>query len=154
MTVNFGEDNLWTIPNVLTAQKIYVIPDYYPYNYRCNTGSITHSVNKNLWKKFVELDDHIINILTELNAEQLIPQIWCDSVFHAAISINNIIRSDDKYKQKIKQIKEIMQDKRVEKGLRYMKPAFCSSSVRFYLWLMKCKAYRIVYVIKSIQKRK
>lgn len=151
--MSFGEDNLWTVPNVLSAESLYVMADYYPYRYRCNPTSITHSYNPDLWKKFQKLDDHLEEILKEKGHEDQIRQVYCDNVFHAAVAVNNIMRSGFGRPDKIRLIGEIVQDERVAKGLGFMKPEYCSAKERINLELMKLKASRLIYLMKTIQYR-
>lgn len=149
--MQFGEDNLWTVPNVLSAESLYIMADYYPYNYRYNPTSITHSYNPGLWQKFQRLDDHLEEILKNKGYEQEICQVYCDSVFHAAVTVNNIMHSEQSKQGKIQLIDEIVKDERVAKGLNYMKPEYCSSKERINLKLMKRKASKSIYIMKKIQ---
>lgn len=150
--IDYGEDNLWTIPNVLDAESIYVMSDYYPYNYRFNSNSITHSFNKDLWCKFDALDKHTIKIIKALGAEKLIYQVYCDSVFHAAISINNVVMDTMERKHIVNTIRMILNNENVVKGLKYMKPQFCSLKEKINIFFMKHKACNTIYFIKRLQK--
>lgn len=151
--VNYGEDNLWTIPNIIKADSVYVMSDYYPYSYRYNPNSITHSVNKGLWREFVLLDNHIITMLNKLGADNIIRQVYCDSVFHAAIAINNIVLEELRRKDIVSTIDEILSNGNVINGLKYMNPEYCSFKERINLFLMKHKAINTIFVIKRLQKK-
>lgn len=146
--INYGEDNMWTIPNILTCESIYVCDNYYPYLYRNNPNSITHSYNTNLWQKFKILDNHILYILNELNYSQLNNQVFRDSVFHAVMSVNNVIISKKNKKEKIKQLNEIITDKTVIIGLEYMNMQSCSFKEKIIIYMIKLGKPTLIYYYK------
>lgn len=152
--IEYGEDNLWTVPNVLSAKGIYVMADYYPYNYRFNPQSITHSYNSGLWSKFKKLDAYLMRILRDKDFQSEVSQIYCDSVFHAAVAVNNVMYDSCDSREKIHQIREIVNDEFVKEGISLMKKDKCSFKEQMNLLLMKYKFIHLIYYIKRIQKRK
>lgn len=150
-SISYGEDNLFTIPNVLQADSLFIMENYYPYNYRVNYSSITHSVNKNIWKQFLELDAFTIQILEELNHKEMIGQVYCDAVFHAAVSINNIVRDQLNNRDKIIEIQNVVSHEYVRKGLPHMRPDACSRAEKLNLFLIKNKLVRPILLIKTLQ---
>lgn len=153
LNINFGEDNLWTIPNVFTAESMYIFQNYYPYNYRYNPQSISRSVNYDLWNKFKKLDNHLLDVCTKLEKEDMKVQIYRDAVFHAAVAINNIIMEETKSSQKIKRIRNVISDENVRRGIGEMDMHSCSFKEKINLFLIKRKMTKILYCIKVLQKR-
>lgn len=154
MDINYGEDNLWTIPNILTCESMYVIDNYYPYLYRNNPNSITHSYNNDLWLKFKKLDNHILYILNELNYSKLENQVFRDSVFHAVMSINNEIISNNDKSEKIKQLNKIINDQMVTIGLENMNMKSCGLKEKIIIQLMKLGNPTLIYYYKILRHRK
>lgn len=149
--ISFGEDNIWTIPNVLSAKSIYVFSDWYPYYYRINPSSTTHSYHERLWDRFCELSQLEINILKSYNTEWMSNQIYCDMVLLAAISINNVMRSGIRGKKAIDEIRKIVKNSWLQQGLRGIKPELCSKPELIIVLLMKAKASLLIYIAKRIQ---
>lgn len=149
--ISYGEDNLWTIPNVVTADSIYVFGDYYPYNYRYNPGSITHRCDGEMWNKFLRLDYYSIEMLKALGRQEMIPQVYRDAVFHAAISINHIMKSLLTGSEKRKAIAEVLDNPLVRKGIPLMNHQGCSRKELLNLYLMENKKVNLCYAAKKIQ---
>lgn len=149
--INYGEDNMWTIPNVLMCNSIYICNNYYPYLYRNNPNSITHSYNHNLWHKFKILDNHILFILKELKYDELNDQVFRDAVFHAVMSVNNVIISKKTKEKKISDLCEIINDEMVVKGLKKMNMPSCSFKEKIIIYLMKFGNPTCIYYYKMIR---
>lgn len=148
----YGEDNLYAIPNILDAESIVVLADYFPYNYRINPTSITHKYHENLWSQFIELNKLTISILMDKGYDHLIKQVYNDSVFHCAISINNLFKGNLKSKECIKSIKMIINHEMVRKGLKNMNLQLMSYKEKVMVYLMRLKMYRTIYFIKKLVK--
>ena len=150
--ISYGEDDMWTIPNVLTADSIYVFANYYPYCYRNNPDSITHRYNEGLWKKFVLLDSHIKHICSSLGyIEVLNEQLKRDMAFHALLTINSEMLSDKSSKTIINNINEVLNYKTVNEGLKLMNYSTCGYRERMILSLMKTKNAYLVFLYKKIR---
>lgn len=149
--ISYGEDNMWTIPNVLTASSMYVFSDYYPYCYRNNPGSITHSYNTNLWHKFQILDKQILFITNSLGFSQMEKQVKRDIVFHAVMTINNEMLSNEPKKTVIQNISRVIKEQDVVKGLKYMDFSSCSRIEKINLILVKLGNARLIYFYKSFR---
>lgn len=147
----FGEDNFWTIPNVLSANSLYVFSDWYPYSYRINPTSTIHSYHEGLWEKFCGLAQAEISILNAFDSDWMCNQIYNDMVLHAAISINNIIRGGQKGKTAINEIKSIVENSDLREGLKAVKRKNCSLNEWINVNLMRMKAVKVIYFIKKLQ---
>lgn len=148
---SFGEDNFWTIPNVLSANSLYVFSDWYPYSYRINPTSTIHSYHEGLWEKFCELAQAEIDILKAFDKDWMSEQVYNDMVLHAAISINNVMRGGLKGKSAIDEIKKIVENANLRKGLQGVRREMCSTSEWINVTLMKMKAAKKIYYIKRLQ---
>lgn len=151
--ISYGEDNMWTIPNVLTASSMYIFTDYYPYCYRCNPKSITQSYNVGLWEKFELLDKHVFYIVNTLGHKEMEKQIKCDIVFHAAIVINNEMFSNGSKRQIKKNINEILNNNNVIEGLKCMDLSSCTWREKILLYLMQSRSGSLLYVYKEIRSK-
>jgi len=148
----YGEDNFWTIPNVLSANSIYVFSDWFPYSYRMNPTSTTHSFHDGLWEKFTELSKVERRIIGDFEKKELCEQqVYNDMVLHAAICINNVMRGKLKRKAAIEEIKKVVNNKDLRRGLKGMNPKICSVYEKLNIFLMKIKAACLIYFIKKIQ---
>ena len=148
---SFGEDNFWTIPNVLAANSIYVYSDWYPYSYRINPTQTIHTYHEGLWEKFNNLAKAEISILRSFDKEWMCDQVYNDMVVHAAISINNVMRGKIKGRNAIREIYKIVNNYGLQKGLRNIKYDKCSLCEKINVILMKMKATHIIYLLKTIQ---
>lgn len=148
---SFGEDNFWTIPNVLLANSLYVFSDWYPYSYRINPSSTTHSYNEGLWNKFCGLAQAEISILKAFDKGELISQVYNDMVLHAAISINNVMRGGIRGATAIREIKKIVGNEDLQRGLKNTQRCMCSKTEWINVCLMKMKAAHLIYFAKRIQ---
>ena len=72
-------------------------------------------------------------------------------VLHAAICINNVMRGKLKCNAAIKEIKKIVNDRDLRRGLKGMNPKICTLSEKLNIFLMKIKAAGLIYFIKKIQ---
>ena len=148
--ISYGEDNMWTIPNVLTASSMYVYSNYYPYCYRNNPGSITHSYNTDLWHKFQILDKQILFIINSLGFSQMERQVKRDIVFHAVMTINNEMYSNKPISDKIETIKEIINTNTVVEGIPYMDLSKCSFKEKVNILLVRMKQPILIFLYKSM----
>ena len=149
--IQFGEDNLWTIPGVLGAESLYVFANWYPYAYRFNPGSINHTWRKNLWASFLLLGEKEKSVLRAYGHEEMIPQVEADTVMHAAISVNNVMRGTFGPRESIRQIREIIRSPELRQGLTRMNPAVCSRTERLNFRLMRAGLAGTIYLAKRIQ---
>lgn len=146
----YGEDNLYAIPNILDSETIFVESQWFPYKYRINQTSLTHSYHENLWPQFVELNKWTETILVEKGYRSLVWQVYADSVFHCAIAINNLIAGKKGRNDTVKEIKKILEYDSVRTGLDYMKPSLLSLKEKIYIFLMKHKMSGIIYFLKKL----
>ena len=148
---SFGEDNFWTIPNVLSADSIYVFSDWYPYSYRINPTSTTHSYNEGLWDKFCGLAKAELGILKAFGKDWMCDQVYNDMVLYATISINNVMRGGLKGKKAISEINKIVENSDLRRGLSSVRRELCSTREWINVTLMKMKAAKLIYYIKRVQ---
>ena len=149
--ISFGEDNYWTIPNVLSAESMYVFSDWYPYSYRINPTSISHSYNKQLWEKFNLLAMDEIKILEAFDKAWMCNQVYNDMVIHAAICINNAMRGHLPKQAAIDEIKTIVKNDNLREGLKGTVLSKCSLKEKLNVILMRMRATHIIYILKKIQ---
>ena len=152
--ISYGEDDIWTIPNVLSASRIYVMSNYYPYFYRNNAQSKTHRYNPDLWVEFKQLANDVLWILNDFQMNDLKIQVYRNSVFLAAVAINNIFFGALTPNKAKKEISFIINDEYVKKGISHMDLSECSLKERINIFLIKYKMKNLIYRIKTIQKRK
>lgn len=146
----FGEDNLYSIPNILNAKRIFVYSDWFPYNYRINQSSITHSYHADLWEQFCDLDSLTLDMLHTEGYDELSWQVYADAVFHGLITISNVMRGNLSFRQSRCEIKKIVSSKMVRRGLKFMKNGKLSFKERVYLFLIKYKLCTAIYIIKKL----
>lgn len=151
--ISYGEDNMWTIPNMLTADSIYVFENYYPYCYRHNPQSITQSYNKGLWEKFIILDNQILHIIKSLGYPELEVQVLRDCVFHAIMAINNEIFSNLPRNEIVKKISIIINNQRVMAGLLLMRQDKCKFREKIILLLLKIHNAQFIYAFKQLRRK-
>lgn len=146
----FGEDNLYSVPNILSAKSIFVYSDWFPYNYRINQSSITHSYHADLWCQFCDLDSLTLDILHAEGYDSLSWQVYADAVFHSLIAISNVMRGNLSFRQSRREIKKIVSSNMVRNGLKFMQKRKLSFKEKVYLFLMKYKMYSAIYIIKKL----
>lgn len=151
--INYGEDNILVIPCVLDAKSIYVMADYYPYCYRiCDNESLTHRYHENLWKKFDSLNDVTEHILIEKGFNSQLGQIDYDAVFHAVTSIFNLFIKKLLYLDVIHEIKAIVNNDRVKRGVNTLYKEEKNKKIKLMLLLIKLRLAFILFCINKLNK--
>lgn len=117
--VSFGEDMHLTFPAMCDANKIYIIENYYPYNYRANIESITGKYSYNMFQKVKLLNDNLYKISKEKNVYDFGNQIKRDLISLIYSVICNEFKEGNNitFLQKTKNIKIIIGDLKVREAV-------------------------------------
>ena len=149
--ITIGEDLLTTFVNVISANRISIIGDFYPYHYRINNQSMTAKYSQSKYEKIrqlhhdmVKIDHEYGNVFSEQLANDyiylILQQMECEILF-------------SKY-----DVKRIVEDMRTEYTSGEFQNAIliCSKEKlsfknRFYLYLLKYHLERIFIMIRKLK---
>ena len=98
-SVSLGEDLVMTFASVLGAKKISIIGDYFPYHYRINQNSITHTFKPIMLDNAILFNDALKSINHSLSSYDFSRQIDADlicnaiNIFEIACNSNADVRS-------------------------------------------------------------
>lgn len=145
--VSLGEDMQITFPVFLDAQKLCVIPDFYPYHYWINQKSITGKYDSSYMEKVRLLAKRLTEISREKGVYDFTPQIRNDFLSMTVLAVKNEIYRNYKAGRKAvtANVKAICEDKMVREALEHHTMEKLSASIRLYLWLMKKGHYSCCY---------
>ena len=102
--ISMGEDFNTNIPVFLSAEKIVLIPDFYPYHYRDNPKSIVNTINKKAFYNIHYLADN----LKQVCADKAYDSFYIDSfignmIFEETNRICSKIKMDSEQRKILKE---------------------------------------------------
>ncbi len=147
-----GEDLQLTFACLCDADSLSFLPDYYPYHYRINAGSITGSYDPGYLKKITATKRQIAWIAKVKNVYDFSAQIENDFLILAIMDIRSaIVRSGGaKAGQIIGEIRRICTNPEVKKTLQSHRMPDKPLSVRIYLLLIRLRLYPVCYLLGRI----
>lgn len=149
--ISRGEDWLLTLPALLDSQNIYLLEGQYLYHYRMNESSITHTYNPNIFEDWLRWQNYLMIIAKEKEIYDFSDQfdrMMISSAFAAIQSFRKRWRID-KQREIVKRIYEICHHSELSK-LTCWKVYGLTTKEKFYVFLIKHKAARLIYMMNSI----
>ncbi len=150
--VTVGEDLQMVFAAVLDADKICMIPDYYPYHYWYNLSSMTGGHDSGYLEKILLLRQRMEAISDAKGVYDFRPQIRNDFLSLAVMAVKNEIwrNRTDSFGQVLKNVRRICRDTSVQEALREHTMDRIGLSVRMYLFMMKHGWYLPCHVVTKV----
>lgn len=150
--VTVGEDLQMVFAAVLDADKICMIPDYYPYHYWYNLSSMTGGHDPGYLEKILLLRQRMEAISDAKGVYDFRPQIRNDFLSLAVMAVKNEIwrNRTDSFGQVLKNVRRICRDTSVQEALREHTMDRIGLSVRMYLFMMKHGWYLPCHVVTKV----
>lgn len=149
----YGEDYQLVFPCILDAKGIYIFENYYPYHYRLNNSSLTRTYVDDMWEKYLKLNRHIESISESKKVYDFKSQVLKELLYFAIMSIDNEFfkGNNHNYREKIKVIKNIIENERLRNSLKEVDLQVYHPKVKFIVWLMKKRKAFLLFFIKELK---
>lgn len=146
--VTVGEDLQLTFSVLCDAQRISFLPDYYPYHYWINEGSMTGGYDPDYMKKIALTKYRIRWIAKVKDVYDFSTQIENDFLILSIMAIRSVIVKNKKAPASfvIARIREICQHPEFVKTRKAYHMESMPLSVRVYLLLIRLHLYPVCYV--------
>lgn len=150
--VTVGEDLQMVFAAVLDAEKICVIPDYYPYHYWYNLSSMTGGHDPDYLNKIKRLRQRMETISDTKRIYDFRPQIRNDFLSLAIMAVKNEIwrNHTDSFTGIIKNVRKMCRDESVQEALRCHTMNRIGLSVKIYIFMMLHGWYVPCYMVTKI----
>lgn len=149
--ISLGEDAAATYPMLLCADTIAVI-NYCGYMYRQNQNSMTHTYDKNLYKKVRNLIVHLRTVEKKLDWQSK-NQIYEYTLYLLILAKNNEFKynNSDTYSVKKKNMKRYLSDPIFKEALSRVK--LSGARNKFIHFCLKKQFLMPIYIYESLAKR-
>lgn len=111
--VRKGEDQMLTLPMLLTCKSIIVLPDFCPYFYRQRNTSICGKFDHQLWEKLLKQHEQITKIALRLSDRDVSMQLNESLIKAAFVTISSIQKLDDKISVYRRIISDVLYDQKL-----------------------------------------
>ncbi|MDD4817137.1 MAG: glycosyltransferase family 2 protein [Victivallaceae bacterium] len=116
--VKKGEDQMMTLPMLLSCSHVAVVENLYPYYYRLRTNSICGKMDSLLWEKLKKQREQIIRIISELSDDDFTEQLNNSFIGTACVVVGNVSKSANGLSYYIKIISKIVKDRELHESFK------------------------------------
>lgn len=145
--VSIGEDFQFSLSMFLSANRVEIIKDYYPYYYYMNGASMTMKHDVHYPDKIRIMQQNLCRISDEKGIYDLKPQIWNDFLCLTVLHIKGAIykQKDKSYGVIRKELKQIIGRSEVQYALFAHTMNQLSLSEKLFVFFMKRRWYFCLY---------
>ncbi|HKM05074.1 MAG TPA: glycosyltransferase family 2 protein [Lachnospiraceae bacterium] len=150
--VSVGEDVQFSLTMFLSAQKVAMVKDYYPYIYWMNSSSMTGAYDFSYMEKISLLKEQLIKITKKLSSYDFSNQIINDYLCLTVLNVKGEIYKNKKvsYKEHRKNLQDICTNKEVMEALQGHTLSKLTLPEELFIFFMKKQWYAAIIIAVKI----
>ena len=145
--VSIGEDFQFSLAMFLSAKRVEIVRDFFPYHYYMQNASMTMHHDPDYMDKIAVMRKNLLRIAKEKGYPALEQEIWNDFLCLTVLHVKAIVykQKDKSYEELKKEMQRCLSRKSVMYALGCAKMKHLSVAERLFIFFMQQEQYRAIY---------